>query len=138
MLLLEERCEDDSDVNNGVIIGLATLLVIAVIGLVISIVVIVFFVVQRKRSRCVVTSIIFYIKLYRWEYCCRYDDDGDQQSNVRYSDVKQSVSGDNTIKNYRYANTARPSEPEYEDIEIDHKPDHDVKMDANPAYHATS
>ena len=51
-----EKCGDDSDDNNGVIIALATLLVIAIIGLVISIVVNVLFVVQRKQSRCVVTS----------------------------------------------------------------------------------
>ena len=55
--LLEDKSGDDSDVNNGVIITLATLLVIAVIGLMISIVINVFFVVQRKQSRCVVTSI---------------------------------------------------------------------------------
>ena len=57
LLLLEDKSGDDSNDNNGVIIGLATLLVIAVIGLMISIVINVFFVVQRKRSRCVVTSI---------------------------------------------------------------------------------
>ena len=57
LFLLEDKSGDDSDVNNGVIITLATLLVIAVIGLMISIVINVFFVVQRKRSRCVVTSI---------------------------------------------------------------------------------
>ena len=56
LFLLEDKSGDDSDVNNGVIITLATLLVIAVIGLMISIVINVFFVVQRKRSRCVVTS----------------------------------------------------------------------------------
>ena len=49
-------CDCSSD-DNGVIIALATLLAIAVIGLVISIVINVFFVVQRKQSRCVVTSI---------------------------------------------------------------------------------
>ena len=48
---------DDSENNNGVIIALATLLVIVVIGLVISVVINVLFVVQRKQSRCVVTSI---------------------------------------------------------------------------------
>ena len=31
-----------------------------------------------------------------------------------------------------------PSEPEYEAVETDHKADCDVKMDANPAYQATS
>ena len=52
----EEKCEDDSYDNNGVIIALATLLVIAIIGLVISIVFNILLVVQRKKSRCVVTS----------------------------------------------------------------------------------
>ena len=46
-----DGCSDD---NNVVIIALATLLAIAVIGLVISVVI---NVVQRKQSRCVVTSI---------------------------------------------------------------------------------
>ena len=49
-----DYCSDD---NNGVNIALTTLLAIAVIGLVISVVIIVFLVVQRKQSRCVVTSI---------------------------------------------------------------------------------
>ena len=70
------------------------------------------------------------------EYCCRYN--VGQQSNIGYSDVKQSVSIDNTIKNPTYVNTARPSEPEYEAIVTAHKPDHDVKVVANPAYHSTS
>ena len=43
--------------NNGVNIVLGTLLTITVIGLVISIVIIVFFVVRHKQSRCVVTNI---------------------------------------------------------------------------------
>ena len=64
--------------------------------------------------------------------CCRYDVN---QSNIRYSEVKQSVSRDNTIKEYT---NVKPSEPEYEAITTDHKPGYDVKMDANPAYHATS
>ena len=136
---------DDSDDNNGVIIALATLLVIAIIGLVISIVVNVFLVVQRKKSRCVVSSsYTFYVAIV--EYCYRYD--VDQQSNIRYSEVKKSVTRDNTVKdptyvntvkNPTYVNTAKPSESEYyESIKIAHKPDHDVKMFANPAYHATS
>ena len=45
------------DDNNGVIIALAVLFAITVIGLVISVVINVFFVVQRKQSRCVVTGI---------------------------------------------------------------------------------
>ena len=48
------------------------------------------------------------------------------------------MSRDNTIKDPTYVNIAKPSEPEYEAIEPTHKPDHDVKMDANPAYRATS
>ena len=137
MFLTEEKCGDDSDDNNGVITALATLMVIAVIGLVISVVINVLFVVQRKQSRCVVSS-IHCTYCCSLEYCCRYDVDVDQQSNVRYSDVKQSVSRDNTIKDPTYVNIAKPSEPEYEIIETDHKPDHYAKMDANPAYHATS
>ena len=49
--------DGSSDDNNGVIIALATLLAIAIIGLVISVVINVFLVVQHKQSRCVVTSI---------------------------------------------------------------------------------
>ena len=65
--------------------------------------------------------------------CYRYDVN---QSNVRYSEVKQSVSREDTIKD---STNVKSSEPEYEAIEIDHKPiDCDVKMDANPAYQATS
>ena len=66
--------------------------------------------------------------------CCRYDVN---QSNVRYSDVKQSVystSTDSTITKH-----VKPSEPEYEainrDPEAKMKVDSDVKMDSNPAYH---
>ena len=70
------------------------------------------------------------------ECCCRYN--VDQQSNITYSGVKQSVSKDNTITDPIYVNAVKPSEAEYELIEIAHKPDHDVKMDTNPAYHATS
>ena len=57
------------------------------------------------------------------------------QSNIRYSDVKLSLSRDCTIKDPMKYN---PSEPEYEAIETDHKPDCNVKMDANPAYQAIS
>ena len=126
---------DDSENNNGVIIALTTLLVIVVIGLVISVVINVFFVVQRKQSRCVVTS-IHSVQLQLSTVADTYN--VDQQSNVRYSDVKQSVSRDNTIKDSTYVNIAIPSEPEYEAIETDHKPNHDVKVAANPAYHASS
>ena len=65
--------------------------------------------------------------------CCRYDVN---QSNVRYSDVKQPVyntSTDSTSKKH-----VKPSEPEYEAIKRDSeekmKVDSDVKMDSNPAY----
>ena len=54
---IEISNDGSSDDNNGVIIALAALLAIAVIGLVISVVINVFLVVQRKQSRCVVTSI---------------------------------------------------------------------------------
>ena len=65
-------------------------------------------------------------------FCCRYDV---KQSNIRYSDVKQSLSKDYTPTDpMKY----KQSEPEYEAIEIDHKPTCDVKMDANPAYQAIS
>ena len=59
MLLLsfiEISSNSSSDDNNGVNIALATLLAISVIGLVISIVINVFFVVQHKQSRCVVVT----------------------------------------------------------------------------------
>ena len=107
---------------------LATLLAIAVIGMVVSIVINVFFVVQRKQSRYVVISIVtLYVAI-----CCRYDV---KQSNNRYSDIKLSLSKDYTIKDpMKY----KSSETEYETIETDHKPAYDVKMDVNPAYQATS
>ena len=72
------------------ITALVTVMVIAVIGLVISIVINVFLIVQCKQSRYVVTSIHSMLTI-----CCRYDVN---QSNSRYSDVKQSVSRDHTIK----------------------------------------
>ena len=78
--------------------------------------------------------------------CCRYDVN---QSNIRYSDVKQSR--DNIIANpiNKYI---KPPDPEYEavdtkpnmksdsDVKMDVNPAYgcDVKMDANPAYQATS
>ena len=49
--------DSSSDDCNGVNIALVTLLVIAVIGLVISIVINVFVIRKLKQSRCVVTSI---------------------------------------------------------------------------------
>ena len=60
-----DRIKDSnsSDDNNGVNIILGTLLTITVFGLMISIVIIVFFVVRRKQSRCVVTSIIVYVAI---------------------------------------------------------------------------
>ena len=53
----EANSDDDPDDCNGVIITSITLLAIAIIGLVISIVINVFLVVQCKQSRCVVISI---------------------------------------------------------------------------------
>ena len=95
----------------------------------------VFVIAKLKQSRCdVITSIpCSYVVIV---YCYRYDVD---QSNVMYSDVKQSVSGDHTIKEPINKHTEL-SEPEYE--AIDTKPNmktyNDVKMDANPAYQTTS
>jgi len=112
---------------------LATLLAIAVIGLVISVMIIVFFMVQRKQSRCVITIVSLYVVMA--SCCCRSDD----QSSMRYSEVKKSVSGSNTITDSKHI---KPSEPEYETITADPtlnvKLGYDVKMDANPAYQATS
>ena len=43
---------------------------------------------------------------------------------------------EDTIKD---STNVKSAEPEYEAIQLDHKPtDCDVKMDANPAYQATS
>ena len=68
--------------------------------------------------------------------CCRYDVD---QSDVRYSDIKQSMTRVHTIteSTNKYI---KPSEPEYEAIDTkpNMKPYYDVKMDANPAYQTTS
>ena len=129
MFSAETNSCNDPDDDNGLITALATLLVIAVIGLVISIVIIVFFVLQCKKSRCVQ---LVYILVIHVTICCRYDVN---QSNKRYSDVKQSLSIDYTITDpLKY----KPSEPEYEAVETDNKPTCDVKMDANPVYQATS
>ena len=54
---LEANNGDDSDDSNGANTGLATVMVITIIGLVISIVINVFLGVKLKQSRCVVTSI---------------------------------------------------------------------------------
>ena len=60
--------------------------------------------------------------------CCRYDV---HQSNITYSDIKQSVSRDRTINK----KPVQPSELEYEAIQTGAKTiDYDVKMDTNPAY----
>ena len=56
MLIIAVTVRSSDDCNGGNI-ALIILLVIAVIGLVISMVINVFLVVQRKRSRCVVTII---------------------------------------------------------------------------------
>ena len=58
------------------------------------------------------------------------------QSNVGYSDVKQSVSRDYAITESTNKHI-KLSEPEYEAVD-NIKPRDDVKMDANPAYQATT
>ena len=63
---------------------------------------------------------------------CSYDAN---QSNIRYSDVKQSVSKECTIEDTIKCNPSEDSEPEYEAVKVDHKPACDIKIDANPAYH---
>ena len=66
------------------------------------------------------------------DFCYRDD------YSVRYcnSDIKQAVSRNYAITN---STNVKPSDPVYEAIIVtDHKPDCDVKMDANPAYQATS
>ena len=123
ILFSAEADSNDSDDNNGVIIALATVMAIAVIGLVISIVINVFIIVKLKQSRCVVTS-TFYVAIV--DYFCRYDVN---QNTIRYSDVKQSVSRDYTSKD------AKSFEPlEYTAIETNYKPDSNIKM-VDPAYH---
>ena len=58
---------------------------------------------------------------------------------MRYSEVKQSVLGSNTITDSKHI---KPSEPEYETIAVDPTLNvelgYDVKTDVNPAYQATS
>ena len=118
---------------------MATLLAIAVIGLLISVVINVVVIVNHKQSRCdVITNTPCSSVVILDCFCCRYDVDQSDVS-VRYSDVKQSVSKDQTIT--EYANQyIKPSEPEYEAIDTkpNMKPNYDIKMDANPAYQATS
>ena len=69
------------------------------------------------------------------DYLCRSNVN---ESNIRYSEVKQSMSRDNTVTDSKHVQS---TEPEYEAI-VHPKPNtkhsYDVKMDANPAYHATS
>ena len=62
--------------------------------------------------------------------CCRYDVN---QSNIRYSDVKQSTYNIITDPTNEYN---KLSQPDYEavDTKPNMKPDSDVKMDVNPAY----
>ena len=64
------------------------------------------------------------------KYFCRHD------VSTRYSDIKKSASSNYTITN---PTNVKQSEPEYEAITVtDYRRDCDVKMDANPSYHATS
>ena len=62
LFVIVDSTDGGSDDNNGVNIVLVTLLAIAVIGLVISVVINVCLVVQRKQSRFVV--FLVYIPLY--------------------------------------------------------------------------
>ena len=64
--------------------------------------------------------------------CCRYDVN---ESNIRYTEVKQSVSRDNTITDSKHVHS---TEPEYDVPKPNIQHSHDVKMATNPAYHATS
>ena len=66
--------------------------------------------------------------------CCRYDVN---QGNIRYDDIKQSRDKTTTDPMSKYI---KPPEPEYEaiDTKSNMKPHCDVKMDADPAYQATS
>ena len=131
LLLIDASSDSSSNDSDGVDIVLAVLLGISVIVLVISIVINVCFVVQRKQSRCIVTSVhSMYLQLTIY---CRYDVN---QSNIKYSEDEKSVLSDYAIKD---SINVKSSDPEYEAVEIDHKPiDCDVTMDANPAYQATS
>ena len=52
--------------------------------------------------------------------------------NQRNSDVKQPVSIGHAIRD---PTKYKSPELEYEAVETDQKPDYDVKVDANPAYH---
>ena len=127
------NCDDSSDDNCGVNIALATLLAIALIVLVVSVVINVLLIIQRKQSRCVVTNMhcmqIYKKLIISYRYAV-------SQSNVRYSDVKQSGSTDHAITQSTNKHI-KPSEPEYEAVD-NMKPCSDVKMDANPAYQATT
>ena len=64
---------------------------------------------------------------------CRYNVN---QGNIRYSDVQQSEYA--TTTDYVDKKHVKPSEPEYEAIEMNSKAktkvDCDVEMDTNPAY----
>ena len=62
--------------------------------------------------------------------CCRYDVNG-------YSEVKQSVSRDNTITDSKHVQSTEPEYEAIDDRKLNMKPLCDVKMDANPAYHAS-
>ena len=115
--------------NNGANVAIFILLAIAVIALVISVVI---NIVQHKRqSRCVIILIKSNAEL---PVVHRYDIN---QSNlrsrinqsalgnsrfdveqIRYSEVKQSMSGSNTITDSTIRETLRSSEPECETINI--------------------
>ncbi len=65
IVLIGASSDSSSDDNNGTIIALATILAIAVSGLVISVIINVFFIVQRKQSRYVIaSSCTLYVRSY--------------------------------------------------------------------------
>ena len=65
IVLIGASSDSSSDDNNGTIIALATILAIAVSGLVISVVINVFFIVQCKQSRYVTaSSCTLYVRSY--------------------------------------------------------------------------
>ena len=120
--------------NNGVIVALSTLLAVAVIALIISIVINI--VQHKQQSRCV-TTIMQSVRRYCKTVCCRYDI---SQSNLRsrinqslsgnnrydveqsrYSEVKQSASGNNIVTDSTIRKPLKSSEPEYETV-TDSKP----------------
>ena len=120
--------------NNGVIVTLSTLLAVAVIALIISIVINI--VQHKQQSRCV-TTIIQPVCTYCRTVSCRYvisqsnlrsrinqSVSGNNRYDVeqsRYSEVTQSASGNNTITDSTIRKPLKSSEPQYETV-TDTKP----------------